>query len=114
MDKAMALRPKMSEKAYGSAMTENTYVFMVPKTATKHTVAKAVSAQFDVVVSDVRVVVVKGKTKKSYKKGSRPTEGKRANIKKAYVRLAKDSVINIFGDPEADKKSKKKSAKETK
>lgn len=119
MSKTMVIKPKMSEKAYALSQLVNTYVFDVPTTANKVTVAAAVESRFDVVVEEVRIVVVKGKVKKSYQKRNRPVDGKRAKAKKAYVRLAEGSSINLFGDEEAkdDKKtkeSKKSDSKEIK
>lgn len=109
MDKAMALKPRVSEKAYGLSLERNTYVFGVPMDANKQTVSAAVSTQFNVTVEDVRLSVVKGKTKRSYKKGRRPVVGKRADFKKAYVRVKEGDSINIFG--EEDKKANKDAKK---
>lgn len=110
MDKTMALKPRLSEKAYAQSLAQNTFVFGVPITANKLTVADAVAAQFEVTVEEVRIVVVKGKTKQSYRKGRRPVAGKRADVKKAYVRLKDGDTINIFGEPE-DKKADKDTVK---
>jgi large subunit ribosomal protein L23 len=113
MDKTMALRPRVSEKAYNQSETLNTYVFNVPMTANKLTVADAVAAQFSVTIEEVRMIVVKGKSKQSYRKGRRPVSGRRADTKKAYVRLSEGQAINIFGDVEdkKDDKDDKKAAK---
>jgi ribosomal protein L23 len=92
----------------------------VPVTANKMLVAQAVEAQFGVTVDDVKMIVVKGKVKKSYQKRNRPVDGVRAKSKKAYVRLSEGSSINLFGEEEkaeakpdkkADKKDGKKPAK---
>lgn len=112
MDKTMALKPRVSEKGYAQSKDLNTYVFNVPMDANKLTVADAVVAQFDVKVQDVRMVVSKGKVKQSYRKGRRPVSGRRADTKKAYVRLAEGQAINIFGDVE-DKKSDDKDSKKS-
>ncbi len=112
MDKTMVLKPRMSEKAYGASLALNTYVFDVPTTANKVTIASAVETQFGVKVYDIKTIVIKGKTKKSYQKRNRPVEGKRAKSKKAYVRLIDGDSINLFGEEEAKtKKSDKKAAK---
>lgn len=112
MSKSMALRPRVSEKAYAQSLEGNTYVFGVPMSANKLTVADAVVDQFGVTVEDVRIIVVKGKSKQSYRKGRRPVAGKRADTKKAYVRLKDGDSINIFG--EDDKKSEKTDKKSEK
>lgn len=112
--KSIVLKPRMSEKAYASSLTTNTYVFDVPTTVNKLVVAKAVAEQFSVVVEEVNIVVVKGKVKKSYQKRNRPVDGRRANSKKAYVRLAEGSSINLFGEEEKASKSNKKASEESK
>jgi large subunit ribosomal protein L23 len=118
MSKVMTLKPRMSEKTYALSTSENTFVFVVPDSANKLTVARAVEAQFDVAVEDVRIMIEKGKTKRSYHKKSRPIAGKRADRKKAYVRLKKGDKIPIFAEIEeaekkasSDKSSKSKSSK---
>jgi large subunit ribosomal protein L23 len=112
----MALKPRMSEKAY-AASKANTYVIQVPSDANKMTVAAAVAAQFDVTVEDVRIAIIKGKTKKAYKKGGKPTVGRRNDVKKAFVRIKAGEKINIFGEiEEAEKQAAKdaeKAAKKT-
>ncbi len=102
---SLALVPRMSEKAYAESVKHDTYVFIVPLTANEASISSAVASQFKVTVEDVRTAVIKGKAKKSYRKGARPAEGKRADFKKAYVRIKKGDKINIFGEEEkADKK----------
>lgn len=105
MSKTLALKPRMSEKAYAMSQELNTYVFQVPITANKAAVTEAVVAQFAVTVEDVRLTIIKGKTKKSYKKRSRPAIGQRANMKKAFVRLKAGDSISIFEAPEAPKET---------
>lgn len=92
----LALKPRMSEKAYASSQSQSTYVFEVPMTANKALVGAAVAEQFSVTVEDVRLTIIKGKAKKSYKKRSRPVTGHRANMKKAYVRIKDGENIPIF------------------
>lgn len=103
--KTLALKPRMSEKAYATSLALNTYVFMVPTNANKATVTAAVSEQFNVTVEDVRLMVVKGKAKQSYKKRQRPVTGKRADMKKAYVRLKDGDSIAIFEAVEEPKET---------
>jgi len=111
MSKSMVLKPRMSEKAYGLSQTADTYIFDVPSSANKLTVAQAVGVQFDVAVKAVNVVNVKGKPKRTVHKRSRPTNGKRSDIKKAYVTLKSGDSIPVFAaqetaDAEAAKKDK--------
>lgn len=102
MDKHMILKPRLSEKTYGLSLAGNTYAFEVPGSANKHTVASAVSAQFDVTVENVNIINVKGKTKRTVRKGGRPVNGKRSDIKKAYVTLKEGQSLPFFNVEEDD------------
>lgn len=121
MSKTLALKPRMSEKTYAVSQTQNTFVFDVPTTANKHEIAAAVASQFNVTVEDVRIAVMKGKVARSIRIGSRTgsrVSGKRANIKKAYVKLKEGDSIPVFAAIEEaevaqaklDEKAAKKSA----
>lgn len=117
MEKTIALRPRLSEKAYLLSETRRTYVVEVPASASRDLVAKAVAAQFNVTVEGVNILNVKGKAKRTIRKGGRPTMGKRSDVKKAYVTLKEGDKLPFFADPEEDKKDKKaakKAAKEEK
>ena len=64
MLKEIALRPRLTEKTY--ALSESSvYVIDIDKNHNKDTIAKAVAAQFNVEVAGVRIVNVKGKTKRT-------------------------------------------------
>lgn len=106
MDKEMILKPRLSEKTYGLSVASNAYAFQVPGDATKHTVARAVEAQFDVTVETVNIINVKGKAKRTVRKGGRPTAGKRSDIKKAYVTLKEGDKLPIFDVVEDAKETK--------
>lgn len=119
MDKTMFLKPRISEKTYMMSEATRTYVVEVPGNANKDTVAKAVAAQFGVTVLTVNIVNVKGKTKRTVRKGGRPVMGKRSDIKKAYVTLKEGDKLPFFADPEeeakkSDKKADKKKAADKK
>lgn len=114
MDKQVILKPRLSEKTYGLSLTGNTYTFEVPGDANKHTVARAVAAQFDVTVETVNIVNVKGKVKRTVRKGGRAVTGQRSDVKKAYVTIKEGQSLPIFDAPEEDKKADKKAGKETK
>jgi large subunit ribosomal protein L23 len=111
MSKTTVLRPRLSEKTYGLGVTKSVYVFNVPVDANKHTVAAAVSAQFDVTVKEVNITNVKGKTKRLIRKGGRAIAGQRSDTKKAYVTLAEGQKLPFFDEPEEDKKADKKAKK---
>jgi len=115
MDKALALKPRMSEKTFGLSEVRNTYTFDVPGDANKHSVARAVAAQFEVTVEKVNIINVKGKAKRTVRKGGRPVAGRRSDVKKAYVTLKEGDKLPIFATEEDDKKAdKKRAAKEAK
>lgn len=114
MDKFMTLKPRISEKTYMLSQARRTYVVEVPGDANKDTVAKAVTAQFGVTVETVNIIVAKGKTKRTVRKGGRPTMGKRSDVKKAYVTLKEGDKLPFFAEPEEEKKADKKAAKKAK
>ena len=84
--------PVVSEKAALAAENANQYVFRVATDASKQEIKKAVEKMFDVTVEQVRVLNVKGKTKRF---GARL--GKRSDWRKAYVRLAEGQEIEMLG-----------------
>ncbi len=112
MDKFMVLKPRISEKTYMMSEATRTYVVEVPGDANKDTVAKAVTAQFGVTVETVNIIVVKGKAKRTIRKGGRPTQGRRSDFKKAYVTLKEGDKLPFFAEPEEEKKDKKSAKKE--
>lgn len=112
MSKTLLLKPRISEKAYGQSMTSNTYVFVVPTDVNRTEVAEAVAAQFGVTVTDVNVLNVKGKVKRTVRKGGKQSRGKDSDFKKAYVTLKAGDSIAVFATEDADNEPKGK--KETK
>lgn len=123
MDKTLILKPRLSEKAFAQSQTKNTYVFVVPVDATKHTVARAVTVQYEVTVTEVNIMNVKGKAKRSISKGGRRvSKGSQNDIKKAYVTLKGGDHLPLFAAEEeaaeeaakAEEKAAKKAAKEAK
>jgi large subunit ribosomal protein L23 len=85
------LAPHITEKASVVGDAGNQVVFKVAVTATKRDVKAAVEALFEVKVVDVRLLNVKGKTKRT-KNGL----GKCSDWKKAYVNLAADQDIDFM------------------
>lgn len=94
--KALVLKPRVSEKAYGLSQARNTYAFDVPLDANKHSVARAVGAQYEVTVTEVNIINVKGKAKRTVRKGGRATTGRQNDYKKAYVTLQAGDSLPIF------------------
>ena len=126
MDNSIVLKPRLSEKSYGLSRS-NVYVFDVDGSVNKHSVARAVAAQFDVEVVKVNIANIDGKAARVISKGGRRvSKGHRTDTKKAYVTLAKGSSLPFFDAAEeadakeakaiekADKKAAKADKKETK
>jgi large subunit ribosomal protein L23 len=86
------LAPHVSEKSARVAEIGNQVVFRVRRDATKPEIKAAVELMFEVKVDAVQVVNTAGKHKRF---GGRP--GKRADFKKAYVRLAPGQTIDFAG-----------------
>ncbi|VAW57269.1 LSU ribosomal protein L23p (L23Ae) [hydrothermal vent metagenome] len=86
------LAPHISEKSTQTADTTGTHVFKVNKSANKAEIKQAVEELFEVKVAQVRVMNVKGKTKRF---GQRM--GKRSDWRKAYVKLAEGQDIAFAG-----------------
>jgi large subunit ribosomal protein L23 len=85
------LAPVVSEKSYDLIQFNNTYTFVVDKRTNKTEVRQAVEDIFDVKVVGVNTINRKGKRKRTGY-----TIGKRADTKRALVRLADGDTIDIF------------------
>lgn len=117
--------PRATEKAY-AAQAQNTYMFYVPKSASKQEIAKRISEDFKVTVIDVRTMVRKGKpTRFSRGKHAYPGTTNRQDKKVAYITVKAGDKIPVFEEAEeekatdakeekTDKKTAKKEAKEDK
>ncbi len=84
--------PHISEKSTIVADAHNQVVFRVLPDANKPEIKKAVEKLFNVQVVNVQVVNYRGKSK-----GFARLNGRRANWKKAYVRLAEGHDIDFLG-----------------
>ena len=95
--KQVDLKPRISEKAYAQSEATNVYIFDVPANANKFEVAKAVASQYEVGVVNVKIASVPGKTIRAYRqRGRRSINGKRSDIRKAYVTLKEGDKLPIF------------------
>jgi large subunit ribosomal protein L23 len=83
--------PHLSEKSHIAAERDQ-IVFKVRTDATKPEIKAAVELLFEVKVASVHVMNYQGKIKRH---GT--SKGRRANWKKAYVRLAEGSHIDFLG-----------------
>ena len=128
MSKSIILRPRLSEKTYGLSESR-VYVVAVPANVNKHTVARAIESQFDVKVAKVNILNVKGKAKRIISiSGKRMVnaDGRRNDIKKAYVTLKEGYGLPFFEaieeeeakeenvQKQIDKAAAKQAAKESK
>ncbi|GAC15975.1 50S ribosomal protein L23 [Aliiglaciecola lipolytica] len=86
------LAPHVSEKSTMAAEGNNAVVFKVVKDANKAEIKAAVEKLFEVEVSSVRTLNVKGKTKRHGQ-----SFGKRSDWKKAYVVLKEGQDIDFVG-----------------
>lgn len=84
--------PHVSEKSTAAGEVANQYVFRVDPRANKDDIRDAVQLVFDVHVTGVRVINVKGKNKRF-----KTHAGRRSNWKKAYVRLVEGEQIDLGG-----------------
>lgn len=114
MSKGIILKPRVSEKSYGLSERNNVYVFEVPGDTNKHVVSKSVADQFNVTVLKINVSNLKGKPKRTIRKGGRATAGRQSDVKKAYVTLKEGDSIAVFksaeeqeAKPEPAKRGKK-------
>ncbi len=83
--------PRVSEKTARLQEVSNQYVFEVATDATKADIKIAVEKLFDVKVEAVNVLNVKGK-EKAFKNRT----GRRADWRKAYVKLAEGQSIDVM------------------
>jgi large subunit ribosomal protein L23 len=113
MSKTITLRPRLSEKTY-ELSEQRVYVVAVPADVNKHSVARAIEAQFEVKVAKVNILNVQGKRKRIISitgKRMKNTSGKRSDMKKAYVTLAEGHSLPFFAAIE-EEEAKEKSTQE--
>jgi len=84
------IAPIVSEKSTNIAEKNNQVAFRVLQDATKEEIKAAVELLFKTKVSSVQVLNQKGKTKRFGR-----FEGRRRNVRKAYVSLAAGEEINF-------------------
>jgi len=83
--------PRVSEKTARLQEVSNQYVFEVATDATKADIKIAIEKLFDVKVEAVNVLNVKGK-----QKAFKNRNGRRADWRKAYVKLADGQSIDVM------------------
>ena len=86
------IKPVITEKSMTGGASEKKYTFKVDKKATKIQIAKAVEEIFNVKVSKVNTVSVRGRMRRQGR-----NEGYTPSWKKAYVTLTEESkTIEFF------------------
>ncbi len=85
-------KPLVTEKSM-AGQQKGTYTFVVEIESNKHEVKHAVEKIYNVKVDEVRIVRVKGKYKRMK---NMLLEGRRKDIKKAFVKLKEGSRIDII------------------
>ncbi|MGB9711765.1 MAG: 50S ribosomal protein L23 [Dissulfurimicrobium sp.] len=85
--------PLLTEKATFQKELGNQVVFRVDRCANKIEIKRAVEQLFKVKVQDVQTAVIKGKTKRVGR-----FHGRRADTKKAVVRLRPGDTIDFFSE----------------
>ena len=108
------ITPRATEKAY-NAQTQHTYIFFVPRAASKQQIAAAIAEAYKVTVLDVRTANRKGKaTRFSRGKHAYPGITYRQDHKVAYITVKEGDKIPVFEDTKAEADKSEKSAKTTK
>ncbi|MFQ5602850.1 MAG: 50S ribosomal protein L23 [bacterium] len=97
MVEAILIKPLLTEKMLALQESENKYAFKVLKDANKIEIKKAVERKFNVLVDEVRTINVKGKSKRMNTRGG-ITTGRRADWKKAIVKLQEGYSIDFFSE----------------
>lgn len=111
MSKTITLKPRLNEKTYGLAESR-VYVFDVDTSVNKHSVARAVESQFEVKVVSVNTTNINGKAKRTISingKRIKNSEGRRSDIKKAYVTLAEGHSLPFFNAIEEEQEKEQAS-----
>jgi large subunit ribosomal protein L23 len=85
-------RPLITEKSSQLREAGRVVAFEVARDANKIEIKQAIEKAFEVKVENVNTVLVAGKIKRVGR-----NFGKRSNWKKAYITLAEDSEIDLFG-----------------
>lgn len=90
------LKPRLSEKTYQLAQSQNTYVFDVPLEVNRQAIKSAVEQQFKVAVLSVNTRRQPGKVKRSVRRRVQATSGQENTRKRAYVKLKSGDKIPLF------------------
>lgn len=84
-------KPLLTEKIMAAQAKGPLYVFSVEQSADKTVIKKAVETLFKVHVTKINTSILRGKIKRVGK-----SQGKKSNVKKAFVQLKEGEKIEIF------------------
>ena len=99
---AILRRPLLTEKMLKQQDSHNSFGFEVAPSANKHDIKRAVQEKFKVVVTQVRTINMKGKSKRQNTRRGM-TKGVRRDWKKAIVTLRQGDTIDFFGGAKASR-----------
>jgi len=97
--KTILVKPLITEKNTAIQELLNQYSFEVSRSCNKIEIARAIEKKFNVRVTNVNTLVLKGKRKSQMTKKGR-FEGYRSDRKKAIVTLHKEDKIDFLGNVE--------------
>lgn len=93
MNPYIVIKPVITEKSLRLANVDNTFTFIVQRTANKDQIKESVEKLFTVEVKDIRTIVNQKGKKRTGKKRVSVTTGK---VKKALVTLKEGHSIDLF------------------
>ena len=89
------IRPLYTEKIAKLQDKENKYAFEVDRESNKIEIRKEIEKRFEVKVTKIQTMVVRGKVRQQMTKAGR-FYGRRPDWKKAIVTLAEGSKVDLF------------------
>lgn len=99
MAKSILIKPVVSEKSEKLTAKGNQYTFVVDKKANKLEIKKAVEDMFATTVVSVNTIIVPAKLKSRNTRNG-IIRGSVSAYKKAYVTLAENEELDIYGSSE--------------
>lgn len=97
MNSSIIIRPLITEKMTAQGEKEGRYGFVVDRRSNKVEIREAVEKQFNVKVTGVRTMIVRGKERTRYTK-TNILRGNTGAWKKAIVTLAKGESIDLYSN----------------
>ena len=89
------IRPIVTEKMTAQGEKEGRYGFVVDKNSNKLQIKQAVEKEYNVTVTGVRTMIVRGKNRTRYTK-SLILKGRTPSYKKAIVTLKEGEAIDLY------------------